>query len=73
MRKKLTDEEEQYIEDILFGQRYLSQEYVMPKKVETTSIKCPICGNLVILSQCGNSYGVNCTDENCFSYTVRGI
>lgn len=72
-RRKLTDEEYYFIEDSLLKQGYLSQEYVMARKIETSSIKCPICGNLVIIERCGNSYGVNCTDENCFSYTVRGI
>jgi len=72
-KRELTEEEYSFIENSLAEQRYLKQEYVLPRRIETTSIKCPWCSKLLMIEQYGNSYSINCADKNCLHYTVRGI
>lgn len=38
-----------------------------------TDIKCPRCGNEIIIEESGNSYTVKCKTSNCISMDYRGI
>ena len=73
-RFKLTEVQYQIIENSLEKQGYFDQSnYSTSRLIETTSTKCPICDKFVIINICGKSYSVECEDEICFYYSVRGI
>lgn len=38
-----------------------------------TDIKCPRCGNNIIIEEFGNSYTVRCETGNCIQMDYRGI
>lgn len=38
-----------------------------------TEIKCPRCGNEIIIEDKGSSYSVRCKTKNCISDDYRGI
>lgn len=38
-----------------------------------TNLKCPRCGNNIIVEIIGNSYSVRCKSNNCISLDYRGI
>ena len=82
-KRKLTDDEYNFIESGLnenyfgyiensSGEKYYSP-HVTHRRTITTSIKCPICGKLVVLNEQGNSYSVSCSDGDCFKYSCRGL
>ena len=54
------------------GEKYFDPS-VMHRRIITTSIKCPICGRFVVLNEQGDSFGVSCSDGDCFKYSCRGI
>ena len=61
------------VEREMINSGYLTQEYIHPKKQVVTEVKCPICGNKLILFVVGYSYKIKCNIENCYVSTCRGI
>ena len=48
-KRELTEKEYFLIENSLVERGYLKQEYVMPRRTETTSVKCPWCSKLLMI------------------------
>jgi len=74
-RPRLSIEEYDKLEEELFDQGFLTQEYVpvtMPITKRTT-VKCPICNSYITTYSCGNSYGITCETKDCLSDGLRGI
>ena len=38
-----------------------------------TSVRCPRCGNEIIVKEIGTSYTIRCKTEKCIAMTYRGI
>lgn len=41
--------------------------------IGSTNIRCPRCGNEIIVETVGNSYSVRCKTDDCISADFRGI
>jgi len=72
-RPKLSTEDYYKLEEQLFAEGYLSQDYSPERVIKNTPIQCPICGQSIITESCGNSYGIRCEAKDCLLITVREI
>jgi len=61
------------IENEMYEKGYLKYEYVIPPKTMETDVKCPVCGENLILYKSGNSYRINCKTDSCVMMSFRGL
>lgn len=41
--------------------------------IGSTTIRCPRCGNEIVVETAGSSYSVRCKTDDCISADFRGI
>jgi hypothetical protein len=52
---------------------YNFEQRVYPESSVETDVKCPVCGNNLILTQLDVSCSIVCKTENCLNKSLRGI